>query len=209
VQRIDIQRSSNFQLIQISILREYMLLEYKPFAAKMSMKFDIERIIDDFIFFCFFIGNDFLPALSALDISEGSLDHLINFYKKLLPEMKDYITDSGVIHWDRAEPFIAILGKHEHEVFLNRVKSLDRKYQDSKSFVSFDDNFSKQLSHLTLNDKTRILQENLKAKIKEKKVSKCKGLFQRNQSKKYKKFILMKKFSEDFEQKEGDDFVQY
>jgi len=78
------------------------------------MAFDLERVIDDFIFFCFFIGNDFLPALSALDIGEGSLDHLINFYKKLLPEMTGYITDQGQIYWDRAEPFIALLGKHEH-----------------------------------------------------------------------------------------------
>jgi 5'-3' exonuclease len=46
----------------------------------MKMKFDLERIIDDFIFFCFFIGNDFLPSLSALDIAEGSLDKLIDFY---------------------------------------------------------------------------------------------------------------------------------
>jgi 5'-3' exonuclease len=95
VQRIDIQRGTSFQLIQISLLREYFLLEYKPLAAKMKMKFDIERVIDDFIFFCFFIGNDFLPALSALDISEGSLDHLINMYKKFLFEMTDYITDQG------------------------------------------------------------------------------------------------------------------
>ena len=57
------------------------------------MRFDLERIIDDFVFFCFFIGNDFLPSLSALDISEGSLDHLINFYKKSLPSMKVYIVD--------------------------------------------------------------------------------------------------------------------
>ena len=105
------------------------------------MKFDIERIIDDFIFFCFFIGNDFIPALSALDISEGSLDNLINFYKKLLPEMSEYITDQGTIYWDRAEPFIELLGQHEHEVFINRVKSLDQKYQDSKTFVTFDESF--------------------------------------------------------------------
>ena len=72
----------------------------------MRFRFNLERIIDDFVFFCFFIGNDFLPTLSALDIAEGSLDKLIDFYKKLLPEMEDYITDQGVIHWDRAEKFI-------------------------------------------------------------------------------------------------------
>jgi 5'-3' exonuclease len=47
----------------------------------MKLRFDIERIIDDFVFFCFFIGNDFLPALSALDISEGALEYLIAGYK--------------------------------------------------------------------------------------------------------------------------------
>jgi 5'-3' exonuclease len=67
------------------MLREYIMLEYRPLAGQMKMKFELERIIDDFIFFCFFIGSDFLPSLSALDIGEGSLDHLINFYKKCLP----------------------------------------------------------------------------------------------------------------------------
>lgn len=76
----------------------------------MKIKFNIERIIDDFVFFCFFIGNDFLPSLSALDIGEGSLDYLIDFYKLCLPTMKDYITDEGRIYWDRAEPFIDLLG---------------------------------------------------------------------------------------------------
>ena len=83
----------------------------------MQIKFDVERIIDDFVFFCFFIGNDFLPSLSALDISEGSLDSLIEFYKEYLPTMKDYITDSGKIYWDRAETFINYLGQHEHDTF--------------------------------------------------------------------------------------------
>jgi len=125
IQRIDISRTNNLQLIHISMLREYFLLEYRELAGKMRMRFDLERIIDDFVFFCFFIGNDFLPSLSALDISEGSLDHLINFYKVCLPTMTDYITDSGTIHWDRAEPFIALLGRHEHQVFCNRVNTLE------------------------------------------------------------------------------------
>jgi 5'-3' exonuclease len=87
----------------------------------MKMKFDLERIIDDFIFFCFFIGNDVLPTLSALDIGEGSLDNIIVLYQNLLPQMSNYITESGTIHWDRAEPFIWLLSEHENEVFKNRI----------------------------------------------------------------------------------------
>lgn len=77
------------------MLREYFQFEYSQVADKMRMKFDLERVIDDFVFFCFFIGNDFLPSLSALDISEGSLDNLIELYKTLLPTMDDYITEAG------------------------------------------------------------------------------------------------------------------
>ena len=73
------------------------------------MRFDIERIIDDFVFFCFFIGNDFLPSLTTLDINEGSLDQMIEYYKVCLPKMADYITLNGQIYWDRAQPLIQML----------------------------------------------------------------------------------------------------
>lgn len=166
----------------------------------MQMAFDLERVIDDFIFFCFFIGNDFLPSLSALDIGEGSLDHLINFYKKLLPEMTGYITDQGQIYWDRAEPFIALLGKHEHQVFINRVSTLDQKYKDSKNFVTFDETFSNQVGKLSQQDKTKIIQHSVQDKVKQKKTKKCSSLFMKNQQKKYKKYLLLKKFKEDYEE---------
>jgi 5'-3' exonuclease len=121
VQRLELSRTSNFQLIHIGLLREYMMLESRHLSGKMKIRFDLERIIDDFVFFCFFIGNDFMPTLSALDIAEGSLDKLMEFYQKCLPQMQGYITDSGTIHWDRAEPFIWLLAEHENEVFKNRI----------------------------------------------------------------------------------------
>ena len=192
VQRIDIERTSNFQLIHISILREYFLLEYRSIQPQMRIRFDIERIIDDFVLFCFFIGNDFLPSLSALDISEGSLDHLINFYKKYLPEATDYITDNGVIHWDRAEPFIGLLGKYEHQVFVNRVKTIQKQYADSRNIVTFGDDASAQMGKMTAKDRTKSLQESLQSKIKQKKVEKCKHLHFNKKQKKYKKFLLLK-----------------
>ncbi len=89
----------------------------------MKMKFNLERIIDDFAFFCFFIGNDFIPSLTTLDIGEGALDKLIDFYKKCLNDgdLNDYITNQGEINWDRAGIFIMLLGKHEHDTLMGRI----------------------------------------------------------------------------------------
>ena len=125
VQRLSLSYACNFQMIHIALLREYFMLEFKELNGQLKFRFDLERIIDDFVFFCFFIGNDFLPSLSALDIAEGSLDDLIDLYKELMPTMDDYITDSGVIHWDRAENFIQMLGRHENDVFKARIDEIN------------------------------------------------------------------------------------
>jgi hypothetical protein len=45
---------------QVSILREYLALELRPrgnAAANMGWEFDPERLYDDFVFMCFFVGE--------------------------------------------------------------------------------------------------------------------------------------------------------
>ena len=134
---MELTKTQNYQIIHIGLLREYMMLEYRPNAAKMQIQFDLERIIDDFVFFCFFIGNDFMPSLSALDIAEGSLDQLIDFYQKCLPKFQGYITENGTVHWDRAEPFIWLLAEHENDVFKSRIDQIeDRRRAPRKVTVS-------------------------------------------------------------------------
>ncbi|CAM9896437.1 unnamed protein product, partial [Discosporangium mesarthrocarpum] len=74
---------NDFELLEVSLLREMLRLQFQAQAAdpKLPFKFELERVIDDFVFMCVLVGNDFLPNIPHLDISDGALNHMMNIYK--------------------------------------------------------------------------------------------------------------------------------
>jgi 5'-3' exoribonuclease 2 len=69
----------NFIFVRLCVLREY--LERELSMPNLPFPFDLERAIDDWVFMCFFVGNDFLPHLPSLEIREGAIDRLVRLYK--------------------------------------------------------------------------------------------------------------------------------
>jgi 5'-3' exoribonuclease 1 len=73
-----LHKKDSFQLLYVAILREYFDMEFSHAVKdKLSFEYDVERIIDDFVFRCYLVGNDFLPPLPTIDIRDGGLDDLI------------------------------------------------------------------------------------------------------------------------------------
>ena len=82
--------------------------------------FDLERLLDDFVFMCFFVDGNFLPHLPSLDIREGGIDTLFDLYKSGFNDRGGWICDGGKVDLERARLFCVELGKLEDELLARK-----------------------------------------------------------------------------------------
>jgi 5'-3' exoribonuclease 2 len=114
-----------FIWLHVSILREYLAVELE--VPRLPFRWDLERAIDDWVFMCFFVGNDFLPHLPALEIRENGIDTLTAIWKDNLPVMGGYMTKDGHVDLERAQYILAGLAKQEDAIFRRRKEVEDRR----------------------------------------------------------------------------------
>uniref|UniRef100_A0A6B2E417 5'-3' exoribonuclease n=1 Tax=Phlebotomus kandelakii TaxID=1109342 RepID=A0A6B2E417_9DIPT len=107
-----------FIFVRLPVLREY--LERELDMPNLPFEYDFDRVIDDWVFMCFFVGNDFLPHLPSLEIREGAIDRLVNLYKKCVYKTGGYLTDSGDVNLQRVEMIMQDLGLMEDQIFKTR-----------------------------------------------------------------------------------------
>ena len=113
--------SKRLQVARIHILREYLANEFKCLRDTLPFMYDIERVIDDFVFMCFFVGNDFLPHLPSMDIRDGAIDFLMEVYKEVLPSLGNYLTSPpGNVNLRQVDVILSRVGEIEDEIFRRR-----------------------------------------------------------------------------------------
>ncbi|XP_059430814.1 5'-3' exoribonuclease 3-like isoform X2 [Corylus avellana] len=121
-----------YEFVHVWILRKYLELDMHISEPPANVKIDIERIVDDFIFLCFFLGNDFLPGMPSLEVREGAIDLLMSVYKTEFKNLGGYLLDMSrlveedqrkeFINLSRVEKFILLVGSYEDQVFRKRSK---------------------------------------------------------------------------------------
>lgn len=83
--------------------------------------------IYDYIFLCFFLGNDFLPHFPSLNIRTGGVDKMMNAYKATIGDSDKVLTDGNIIYWDNVRKLVSYLVKLEGEYIKTEHKSRDKK----------------------------------------------------------------------------------
>ena len=121
---------TTFHLLHLSLMREYINLEFVSVAPELDFEYDIEKIIDDWVLMGFLIGNDFIPHLPTLHINKDAFPTLFDIYKKVLPSMGGYMNEGGNLNLVRFEKFMAALADYDTEAF-NELNA-DLKYFSGK-----------------------------------------------------------------------------
>ena len=114
------------QILSLSILNE-MKCVYKD---KMR--------IYDYVFMCFFLGNDFLPHFPAFNIRRNGMQQIIDIYSNIMGKYPDRFfiqKDTFEIQWKWVNLFIKELAELEHsflvEEYTYRNKMSNRKWSEN------------------------------------------------------------------------------
>jgi 5'-3' exonuclease len=110
----------------------------------------------DYIFICFFLGNDFLPHFPALNIRTGGTDKMLNAYRVCI-KPNENLTDGKTINWAILRKLISYLSSYEHEYILAEHKLRDRnESRNTKPNINTNKNTK-------LNDEKQNLDNEFKA----------------------------------------------
>lgn len=157
-------KETKYDFVWVSLIRDYFELEYREVKKDIGKVFDLERVIDDFIFVFFFIGNDFVPGMLSLEERELNFDNLINSLKDNIIDLKDYITKNGEIIWPNAVKFFRKFARKHVDLALldNKIKS-----EEEEKEINSELNLKKTESTLSLTMSLSLSKADSRSSIQE------------------------------------------
>ncbi|XP_037132370.1 5'-3' exoribonuclease 1 isoform X1 [Syngnathus acus] len=128
--RVTAPEETTFHLLHLSLMREYINYEFSEAKNQSGSKYDLERIIDDWILMSFLVGNDFIPHLPHLHINHDALPLLYKTYISVLPSLDGYLNENGHLNLGNFEKYLEKLSEFDREHFSEVF--VDLKWFESK-----------------------------------------------------------------------------
>lgn len=107
----------DFVLVNITKLKRAIIQDFKHLIRE---PFNHRRFLEDWIFLCFTVGNDFLPCSPCFEIRADALDKLVRILQKVYLKTKDFITDNGKINHDILRVFFTECAKREDSFIVEK-----------------------------------------------------------------------------------------
>jgi 5'-3' exonuclease len=102
----------------------------------------INRVYD-YIFMCFFLGNDFMPHFPSVNIRTGGVDKMMNAYKATIGNTNEILTDGKKIYWKNVRKLVQFLANLEEENIKIETKLRDRREKQDLPDITPEDKFKK------------------------------------------------------------------
>ena len=90
--------------------------------SEMNCKYSTKNRIIDYVFICFFLGNDFLPHFPAMNIRTHGITALLDIYRNCIGNFENryFISpDNGKLEWNNIGLFIKQIAKGERHFLLS------------------------------------------------------------------------------------------
>lgn len=113
----------NREVVLVDIYKLRSLLIYQ-FRGALQFNFSYRRFIEDWVFMCVAVGNDFLPCMPCFEIRANAIDKITSIMLQVFKRTKRHITDNGNIDLKCLSEFFIECARREDEFLTEKKRNL-------------------------------------------------------------------------------------
>ena len=138
----DTEIKQPFCYLQIDYLKEKLIDEIR-IGIENNISINNTQLINDFIVYCYLLGNDFLPRIPSFNIKEHGIDNLIKHYNDTLNKNFGTLIKDDEINVRFLYEMLLPLSKVEGKYFVH----FHKKYGHWKPHFNFTSECEKELAY--------------------------------------------------------------
>ena len=139
----------------------------------------------DYIFLCFFLGNDFMPHFPSINIRTNGIQIMFEAYQKVIGDTNENLTNGRIIYWANVRKLVEYLSQEEWKNMVGEYKIRDRWEKRSFPFKTKENKMNRYL-HIPL---------------KQRGLEKMINPFETKWQERYYKYLFHQEVTEEFKKK--------